>query len=218
MTLSADAGWPRLLLASASPRRQALLKLFGIPFETRVADIDESPRPGEDPTDYVLRLATAKAQAVAARAGPAAFVIGADTTVAVDNKILGKPVDRADAAGMLRQLSGRTHLVHTGVAVVRPGERDPLATAVTTEVDMVELATPEIDWYLDTGEPYDKAGAYALQGAGGIFVRAIRGSASNVVGLPLRELVDLARQAGLALGETTQRPIGSGDDSSQPLG
>jgi septum formation protein len=173
--------------------------MLGVDFAVRAADIDERPLLGEDPREYVLRLAGAKVGAVAAREEPHSVVVGADTTVSLDGSILGKPTGRSDAARMLGQLSGRTHLVHTGVALTRGGMATPVVSVVSTEVDMAELEPAEIDWYLDTGEPFDKAGAYALQGAGGIFVRAIRGSASNVVGLPLRELVELARSVGLTL-------------------
>jgi septum formation protein len=197
-----DDSPPGLILASASPRRRALLQQLGMSFQMEAADIDETPLPGERPESYVLRLATTKAQVVASRRPrpPATVVLGADTTVAVDQAILGKPTDRADAARMLRQLSGRTHLVHTGVALATAHAQTPPSTVVTTEVDFAPLTEGEIEWYLDTGEPFDKAGAYAIQGAGGVFVASIRGSASNVVGLPLRELIDLAHELGVAIG------------------
>jgi septum formation protein len=193
---------PSLILASASPRRRALLQQLGISFQIEAADIDETPLPGETPENYVLRLATAKAEVVASRRPrpPATVVLGADTTVAVDQTILGKPIDRADAARMLRQLSGRTHLVHTGVALATAHTQTPPSTVVTTEVDFAPLTDGEIDWYIATREPFDKAGAYAIQGAGGMFVASIRGSASNVVGLPLRELIDLAHDLGVTIG------------------
>jgi septum formation protein len=176
-----------LVLASGSPRRAQLLGHLGVAFEVRPADLDESVLPGEEARAYVERLARAKAAAVA---GGGELVIAADTTVEVDGTILGKPVDRADAARMLRLLSGRTHRVHTGVAVA------DRSIIVTTEVRFVDLTEGEIAWYVGSGEPLDKAGAYAIQGAGGAFVAAIDGSASNVVGLPLAELVDLLRAAG----------------------
>jgi septum formation protein len=144
--------------------------------------------PDEDARTYVERLAVAKAAAVA-RHGE--LVIAADTTVEVDGAILGKPLDGVDAARMLRLLSGRVHRVHTGVAV---GGR---SVVVTTEVRFAELSEADIAWYVGTGEPVDKAGAYAIQGAGGAFVAGIDGSASNVVGLPLVELIELLRVAGL---------------------
>jgi septum formation protein len=176
-----------LVLASGSPRRAQLLGHLGVAFEVRPADLDESVLPGEEARAYVERLARAKAAAVA---GGGELVIAADTTVEVDGTILGKPVDRADATRMLRLLSGRTHRVHTGVAVA------DRSIVVTTEVRFVDLTEGEIAWYVGSGEPLDKAGAYAIQGAGGAFVAGIDGSASNVVGLPLAELVDLLRAAG----------------------
>ena len=148
------------------------------------ADVDETPLPGESPLDLVRRLAVAKAAAV--DGDP---VLAADTIVEVDGEILGKPVDAADARRMLRRLSGRSHRVHTGVAV-RSGEQVEVEV-VTTIVTFVALTAESIDWYLATGEPFDKAGAYAIQGAGGVFVEAIRGSVSNVVGLPLATVARL---------------------------
>jgi septum formation protein len=179
----------RLVLASASPRRAQLLGQLGVVFEVRPADLDESVWAGEDARAYVERLARAKAAAVSAE-GERELVIAADTTVEVDGEILGKPLDEADAARMLRLLSGRVHRVHTGLAVA------DRSVVVTTEVRFVELGEPDITWYVGTGEPLDKAGGYAIQGAAGAFVAAIDGSASNVVGLPLAELVTLLRASG----------------------
>jgi septum formation protein len=176
-----------VVLASGSPRRAQLLALLGVAFEVRPADLDESVLSGEDAMVYVERLARAKA---AAAAGVGDLVIAADTTVELDGEILGKPIDADDAARMLRLLSGRAHRVHTGLAVA---ER---SMVVTTVVRFVELTDADIAWYVGTGEPLDKAGAYAIQGAGGAFVAAIDGSASNVVGLPLAELIVLLRAAG----------------------
>ena len=154
------------------------------------ADIDEEPRPGERPIPYVERLAREKADAVD---GP--IVVAADTTVDLDGVILGKPSDGADAHEMLRRLSGRTHRVHTGVAV-RNG--DAVTSAVeTTEVEMITMSDTDLEWYVATGEPFDKAGAYGLQGSGGAFVSAIRGCASNVIGLPLPTTIRLMRDVGL---------------------
>jgi septum formation protein len=160
---------------------------LGVSFTVRAADVDETPSAGERPRDLVARLAAAKAAVVD---GP--LVLAADTTVEVDGEILGKPVDGADARRMLRRLSGRTHHVHTGVAA-RAGERLEL-DVVTTAVTFVPLVPTAVDWYVATGEPFDKAGGYAVQGVGGVFVESIRGSVSNVVGLPLAPTVDLLRR------------------------
>jgi septum formation protein len=180
----ASSGWEGLVLASGSPRRRELLARLGVPFIVVVPDLEESVRPGEPPLDVVRRLAAAKAAAVA---GP--LVLAADTVVEVDGELLGKPAGDEDARGMLRRLSGRTHQVHTGVAA-RAGERVEVATA-TTAVRFVALTPEAIDWYVGTGEPRDKAGAYAIQGSGGLFVEWIQGNASNVVGLPLPTAVEL---------------------------
>jgi septum formation protein len=168
----------RLVLASASPRRRELLAQLGLAFDVVPAEVDETPQPGERPLALVRRLAAAKALAVDGEP-----VLGADTIVEVDGEILGKPTDETDARRMLRRLSARSHRVHTGVAV-RCGDRVEVQS-VTTIVTFVPLLPSAIDWYLGTGEPFDKAGAYAIQGAGGVFVEAVRGSVSNVVGLPL---------------------------------
>ncbi|BAN01213.1 Maf family protein [Ilumatobacter coccineus] len=175
-----------LVLASASPRRRELLAGAGLDFAVVPADIDETPLPGECPADYVARLSAQKAQAVAQ---PGQIVIAADTTVEVDGAILEKPVDRADARRMLRLLSGRAHRCHTGVSVrsALAGEPTLATQVVTTEVVFVELTDVMIDWYLDTGEADDKAGAYGIQGAAGAFVERVEGSVTNVIGLPLAE-------------------------------
>ena len=185
----------RVVLASASPRRHELLSTIGIPFTVRAPDIDESPKQGESPTAYVRRLASAKAAAISATIDE--LVIAADTTVDLDGQILGKPIDGRDAAAMLRRLSGRTHRVHTGVAVRRDGREH--VDVCTTLVTFVALDDATIDWYVSTGEPLDKAGAYALQGAGAALVRSVRGSVSNVVGLPLHAVIELAVRAGVDL-------------------
>ena len=185
------------MLASGSPRRSELLTQLGLEFEVSVPDIDETPHESEDPRAYVGRLAVAKAQAVAARVAPTSLVIAADTTVDLAGDILGKPVDAADAAAMLRRLSGRTHRVHTGVALVRNGRT--VHEVATSMVSFVPLTASAIEWYVGTGEPLDKAGAYAVQGAGGAFVQTIRGSVSTIVGLPLHSVVRLAADLGLHL-------------------
>ena len=174
---------PVIVLASASPRRAELLAAAGVPFDVDTADVDETPRDGEAPHDYVRRLAEAKARAVAVR-HPARLVLGADTTVVVDGTILGKPVDAADAGDMLRRLSGRSHQVLTGVALVRDGRTVEVGVAVT-DVWFAAMTEADIDAYVATGEPMDKAGAYGIQGRASCFVTRIDGSYSNVVGLPV---------------------------------
>jgi septum formation protein len=190
----------RLVLASGSPRRRELLALLGLPFEVVPADVDETARPGEAPIDLVHRLAVDKVRAVSAsgeiEAGADVVVLAADTIVDVAGEIFGKPAHVDDARRMLRRLSARTHLVHTGVAVRR--DDVTLCEVVTTVVTMVAMSDAAIEWYLATGEPMDKAGAYAIQGAGGAFVASVDGSASNVVGLPLATVVELLGRQGIA--------------------
>jgi septum formation protein len=174
-----------LILASGSPRRAEILRSAGWEFTVVVADIDETPRADEKPADYVERLALAKARVVAAKY-PGRLVLGADTTVVVDEAILGKPTDPEDARGMLRRLSGRWHQVLTGVSLIRTGESaDERVTHQLTEVKFASLSAAEIDAYVATGEPMDKAGAYAVQGLGAVFIEEIRGDYWNVVGLPV---------------------------------
>lgn len=180
---------PRLVLASASPRRHELLRQLGLEFSTRVPEVDEQPLPGEAPQAMALRLSRAKASAVLPQLDSSAVVLAADTVVCVDDDLLGKPVDAADAASMLRRLSGRAHTVVTAVAA---GRGSDLRTAVSsTHVWMRELDASEIDRYVASGEPMDKAGAYAIQGRGAAFVARIDGSYSGVVGLPLFETLAL---------------------------
>ena len=172
----------QIILASRSPRRAELLTAAGIPFEVLAADIDETPRDNEAPDKYVERLAVEKASAVF-HLRPEARVLGADTTVTIDGEILGKPVDEADALRMLRMLNGRPHEVHTGIALVSAGG---VRSAVdTTRVWFAEMTDEDISWYVGTGEPVDRAGAYAIQGFASRFIPRIEGSYSNVVGLPV---------------------------------
>jgi septum formation protein len=166
-----------LVLASQSPRRSELLRSAGIPFRVQAADVDETLQPGEAPKEYVLRLARKKAESV-----PGDLVLGADTVVVVDNEILGKPRDASDAARMLRLLSGRGHQVITGICL--KGRELILDHEVTT-VFFSPLTEKEIEGYVATGEPMDKAGAYAIQGRASRFAERIEGSYSNVVGLPV---------------------------------
>lgn len=176
----------RLVLASSSPRRAALLRSAGLEFEIEPADVDETPLPGEQPEPYVARVAHDKAAAVAR---PGCLVLAADTTVDAGGEILAKPVDDADARRMLRLLSGDTHLVHSGVVVI--GEGVTRSQVVTTEVRFVDLTSEVIDWYVATGEANDKAGAYAIQGRAAAFVESLNGSVTNVVGLPLAQTLAL---------------------------
>jgi nucleoside triphosphate pyrophosphatase len=185
----------RVVLASASPRRRELLTQIGVRFAVRLPDIDEAPDGDESPDAYVLRLAQAKAAAV--DAGPDELVIAADTTVDVGGEILGKPADDGDAMAMLRRLSARTHRVHTGVAVRRGGHA--FAEVCTTLVTFVTLDEAMIEWYVGTGEAHGKAGSYAIQGAGGALVQGVRGSVSNVIGLPLHVVIELAGRCGIDL-------------------
>lgn len=184
-----------IVLASGSPRRRELLAQLGLQLTIVSPDVDESPLAGEAPVPYVRRLAIAKAHAVAA--APDVVVVAADTTVDLDGEILAKPADADDARRMLRRLSGATHQVHTGVAL-RLGERT-VAETVTTSVTFAVLSDAVVDWYVGTGEPMDKAGAYAVQGAGGALVERVDGSVSNVVGLPLHAVVRLADALGVTL-------------------
>ena len=163
-------------------------------FQMRPVDLDESPLPGEAPRDYVLRLAFEKA---AARAGLGELVLAADTTVVVDGEILGKPLDDGDARRMLRLLSGREHSVLTGIAL--QGASGNAAEVDETLVRFAPLSEAEIDWYVATGEPRDKAGAYAIQGLASLFVEAVEGSWSNVVGLPIPRTYRLFARLGYDL-------------------
>jgi septum formation protein len=194
----------RVTLASRSPRRRELLAALGLELDVRPADADESVRPGEPAQAYVARVAREKALAVAGE-----VVVAADTAVVLDGEILGKPVDEADAARMLRALSGRAHEVLTAVCVrggIGPGQpagggaAGPLREAlVVSEVSLAPLDDARIEWYLATGEPFDKAGSYAVQGLAAAFVRAVRGSVTNVIGLPLEETLALLAAAGVRM-------------------
>lgn len=187
----------KLILASASPRRSELLRAAGIDFAVRVADIDESILPGESPCDYVLRLSLEKAQAVVSTNEAA---LGADTTVVVEGEIVGKPVDEADARRMLRLLSGRWHEVLTGVSLVNPSSGQNHSSDVAiTRVKFASLSDAEIEWYVATGEPMDKAGAYGIQGYASRFVESIEGSYSNVVGLPVQMVYRMISEFGLRI-------------------
>jgi nucleoside triphosphate pyrophosphatase len=191
---------PRLVLASASPRRRDLLGRLVPVFDVRPADVDESHRPGEAAEDLVARLAATKAEAGRGAAAPGSVVLGADTIVVLDGDVLGKPVDGDHASAMLGRLSGRTHRVLTGVAVAAEGH-DLAVEVVTTEVTFRTLTTGTIAEYVASGEPLDKAGAYGIQGGGGALVASIDGPFDNVVGLPLDTVRRLLARTGV-LGPT----------------
>jgi septum formation protein len=188
----------RLVLASSSPRRIEYLKALGIRFLVAHPQVDERPLPGERAAAHVRRLAVAKAEAVAAR-HTGRWVLSADTVVVVDGRILGKPRDDAGARRMLRVLSGRWHEVASGMALVKRSAGRELVELSRTRVHFRTLSEAEIRWYVSSGEPADKAGAYAMQGKGGFFVDRIVGSPSNVVGFPFDAFSRLLARAGLSL-------------------
>jgi septum formation protein len=186
---------PRVVLASQSPRRRDLLDLVKIPHTVRPADIDESPLAGETPLECVERLARTKGRRIASSEGDDAVIIAADTVVVIDDRILNKPVDRDDARAMLCTLSGREHVVHTAVCVIRgPAE---VAAVETAAVHFRPLSYAEIDAYIATGEPMDKAGAYGIQGFGATIVERVSGDFFAVMGLPLVRLTRLLAAAGV---------------------
>ena len=187
---------PDFYLASTSPRRRQLLEQLGLRFEVLAVDVDETPLPGEAPADYVLRLARTKAETAAHRLGnPAAPVLAADTAVVLETAILGKPRDREDGLAMLARLSGRRHQVLSAVALWRAGRLD---TALRrSEVRFRGISAQEARSYWESGEPADKAGGYAIQGMGALFVEHLEGSYSGVMGLPLFETAELLQKAGL---------------------
>ena len=182
-----------IILASTSPRRKELLEQVGLQFTTASIDIDESHVEGEIPSDYVVRLAREKALAAMPAFPKDTVIIAADTTVTIDGHILGKPVDQEDAFAIWQLLSGRTHQVMTGVAVAYAGE---IQTAIVkTDVEFLPLTPQQMQSYWDSGEPIGKAGGYAIQGRGAVFIPRIQGSYSNVVGLPLVETLALITTA-----------------------
>lgn len=185
----------RIILASASPRRVELLASAGVEFEVFAGNIPEEVLPGETPEDHVLRLAREKALDVAGKVA-GRFFVGADTVVVCASEIMGKPKDAADAARMLRKLSGVPHEVITGFAIYDRERDDAVSSAVTTKVYFKQLRAEEISAYIATGCPFDKAGAYAIQGGAAHMVERINGSYTNVVGLPLCEVVEALRRIG----------------------
>lgn len=191
----------KLVLASGSPRRRELLESLGLIFQVRPADVDESIAPGESPETYVTRLALTKA---IHQVAPGEIVIAADTTVVLDGEILGKPTDTLDARHMLERLQGREHTVFTGVAVHvaegATGQSGRSCQGISrTSVRIAPMSDQELDWYSRSGEPDDKAGSYAIQGLGALFVEEIGGNYTNVVGLPLPLVKGLLREVGVDL-------------------
>ncbi len=187
---------PQLILASSSPRRRELLQQIGVSYRVIVADIDESIRGGESPRDYVCRMAREKALEVHRHDGVTEAVLGADTTVLVDGRVLGKPVDREDAMGMLGRLSGKTHEVWSAVALVSPGG-ELCERLNITRVTFSELDPEWIESYCDSDEPMDKAGAYGVQGIAAQKISRMEGSYSGVMGLPLHETAEILQHAGI---------------------
>jgi septum formation protein len=187
---------PKLILASTSPRRAEILRTVGWPFKALPVDIDESRLPNEEAVTYVERLAGKKAQAAAGAQVADSTIIGADTVVVIDEEILGKPRDEDDARRMLRQLSGRWHQVLTGIALINGAPSEIRVAHEMTEVKFAAMNEDEINWYVSSGEPLDKAGAYAIQGLGARFIEGIRGDYFNIVGLPVRLLYELLIELG----------------------
>jgi septum formation protein len=186
----------KLILASASPRRAEIMHNAGLAFTVISSAVDETPFPDEWPRDYVARVAAAKAELVAARAMGPAIVIAADTTVVLDERILGKPRSDLDARHMLRALSGRTHTVLTGVTLIRLPDAEHREFVESTRVDFAEISDDEIARYLATEEPHDKAGAYAIQGRAGRYIPRIEGCYFNVVGLPIARVQQALTELG----------------------
>lgn len=187
---------PRLVLASGSPRRRELLAGLGVDFEVRPADLDETMLAGESPREHVARLAREKS---AARAESGELVLAADTVVLLDGGVLGKPDGEEEARAMLRRITGRDHTVLTGVCLWDPERRRRAETVESSEVTIGPMTAEQIAWYVDTGEPMDKAGSYAIQGLGTLFVEGIDGNYTNVVGLPLPAMRRLFVELGYRL-------------------
>ena len=176
-----------IILASASPRRSELLTSIGLKIKIVPSDIDETLEVAETPVQHVARLAQEKATFVA-KDYPSSWIIGADTIVVLDNNIIGKPTDKAHAKSMLKSLSNKTHIVYTGFAIINLHNNMLHAEVVESAVTLRFITDDELNWYINTPEPYDKAGAYALQGKGAVFVKSISGSHSNIIGLPISEV------------------------------
>jgi septum formation protein len=187
---------PKLILASKSPRRSDLLKQAGLTFSIIPSEFDESSVTMSDPESYVRTLAKSKATDISKK-HPDCWVLGADTIVLIDDSILGKPGSKEEARSMLKQLSGKTHQVITGYCLCCQTTNDIIAEAVKTDVRFKTLSDAEIEWYIQTGEPFDKAGAYAIQGIGTLLVKSINGSYTNVVGLPVCEVIEFLINRGI---------------------
>jgi len=196
----------KIVLASSSPRRKELLESVGVQFKVIRPESEESLLGSENPKDYVLRLAIEKALSVSRNLAGELLIIGADTIVVVDNEILGKPMDEEEARNMLSKISGRTHNVLTAFSIVDPQNRVLHSEVVSTEVQVKTLEPVEIQGYIKTGEPMDKAGAYGIQGIGAFMIEEIVGSYTNVVGLPLVEVLEALKKLGAQI-------IFSGDGS-----
>ncbi|MDR2878256.1 MAG: Maf-like protein [Chromatiales bacterium] len=194
---SSPANASELILASSSPRRAALLDQIGVSYRVRAIDVDETWHVGEDPADYVQRLALVKARAAASLVEAGAPVLGADTAVVLAGEVLQKPRDRNDALAMLARMSGRSHQVMTAVALVRAKKAQEALRLSISTVSFREISAAEAHAYWESGEPRDKAGAYAIQGCGAVFVSRIEGSYSGVVGLPLFETAQMLRKQGI---------------------
>ncbi|MCX6078557.1 MAG: Maf family protein [Chloroflexi bacterium] len=188
---------PSLLLASNSPRRRQLLALGGWSYGLDVSDIDETRIPGETPANYVRRLARLKAQAVLPRADKTQIIVGSDTAVVIDEDILGKPANPDDARQMLQRLRGNTHQVYTGIAILRARDGNLWTDVIVTDVPMREYSDVEIDLYIESGDPMDKAGAYGIQNPDFQPVARMQGCFASVMGLPLCSLSTLLRQVGI---------------------
>jgi septum formation protein len=188
----------RFILASQSPRRRELLSSIGLTFDVIPSEVPEVHQSGESPEEYVARLSRDKAAAIAARHGNA-WIIAADTTVLLGEELLEKPADAEDAKRMLATIAGRTHIVYTGVTLQNEMQDWRDTRVAESEVRMLPLDAADIAWYVSTGEPLDKAGAYAVQGIGAMFIDSIHGSYTNVVGLPLALLFQMLRRAGIDL-------------------
>jgi septum formation protein len=197
------------ILASQSPRRRELLASVGFDFDVIPSDVPEVHQQGESPEEYVARLSRDKAAKVAAKY-PGSWIIAADTTVLLGDQLLEKPFDASDAARMLGLIAGKTHIVYSGVTLQNDSRNWRETRVAESEVRMLPLDEREIAWYVATGEPLDKAGAYAVQGIGGLFIDSIHGSYTNVVGLPLALLFQMLRRAGIDVTSGSGVRSGSG--------
>ena len=191
-----SAEHPRLILASNSPRRRHLLAQAGLNFSVIPSDVDEQKVAMSDPEDYVKKLAESKAIDISEK-HPDSWIIGADTIVVIEQQILGKPESPDAARDMLRRLSGKTHQVFTGYCICCKQKGRFFSDTAKTDVCFKKLSEPEIDWYVQTGEPFDKAGAYGIQGIGSVLVKSIKGSYTNVVGLPVCEVISFLMKEGV---------------------